>query len=134
MFILSLAKRSMLLSPTKLVTLSFWSSVTFCIVYFWSSKGEAKKKWVGLSAYILSWTKSSSCGKIKYRETKDKSCFSEVGTDFSDTQFTASGDEDVSFLLKWGGHCSHGTFYFCFGEERGRSECPVWHLLFFKCL
>lgn len=84
MFILSLAKRIVLLSPTKLVTvfLRFCYLLhcvfVFCIVYFWSSKGEAKKKWVGLSAYTLSWMKSSSCGKVKYWETKDKSRFNEV--------------------------------------------------------
>ena len=54
--------------------------------------------------------------------------------DFTQTQFTVSGDEDVSFLLEKGGHFSHGTFISCLWEEKGRSECPSWHLLFFRCL
>ena len=47
-----------------------------------------------------------------------------VCTEFSRPPLPTSGDKNVPFLLVPGGHLSHESFISCFGEEKGRSECP----------
>ena len=111
--------------------LFFWGSVTFCIVYFWSSKGEAKKKWVGLSAYTLSWTKSSSSGKVKYWETKDKSRFNEV-VQISLTLNSLSLVKRM-FLSSWNreGIVHMGLFIPAFGKK-GRGQSVLFGICYFS--